>query len=235
MGTFDFASGSDPQVKVTVEIGTAADGPWLAAGFGQSPTIIEPEFWIRFTIDNRDSLGAITELDISGTGGGPLSSNVCPNQVPIPKSTTETCIVGPLPVVAGAQSIGFSVTASGERQSAGNGQFFSPPLVAPGYLGAPTSFLFVFETSVSPREGLLIEGRASGSTLDVDLPGELVATISVECSSPGAGSGFTVLAFSITTYDAAGTPTGGCASIPSVTLNYTLDGLSDMAVNYTGP
>lgn len=234
MGTFDFASGADPQVKVTVEAGTAQDGTWLAAGFGQNPDITGPDLWIRFTIENLDFRGPITEFDISGTEDEPLGQNVCPDQAPVAASAVETCIVGPLAVVAGPQSIGFSVTASGEGQPIGNGEWLTPPLEPPGYLGAPTSFLFAFETNELPREGLLIEGRASGTTVDVDLPGELVATISVECASPGAGSGLTLLAHSITTYDADGTPTGGCDTIPTVTLNYTLDGLSDTEVNYTG-
>lgn len=234
MGAFDFASGADPQVKVTVEVGTAPDGPWLPAGVGQTPAIAGPDLWIRFTIENKDFRGPITDLVISGADGDPLGSNVCPDQAPIPASGTETCIVGALPVAAGSQSIQFSVTASGEGQTTGDGDWFVPPVEPQGYLGAPTSFLFVFETSELPHEGLVIDGSASGTTVDVDLPGELVATISVECASPGAGSGLTLLAHSITTYDADGTPTGGCDSIPTVAFDHTLDDLSDTAVNYTG-
>lgn len=234
MGAFVFASGPGPRISVSVEVSETPDGPWLAAGSAQNPSITGPEFWIRFTIENRDTRGPITELDISGTDDGPIGRDVCPDQAPIAALATETCIVGPSPVVSGDHTIEFTVTASGTAQSAGNGEWFSPPLVPLGYQDAPTSFLFVFETNELPREGVLIEGTAGGDTVDVDIPGELVATISVDCSTPGEGSGFPVVAYSITTYDVDGAPTGGCDSIPTVTFEHTLDDLSDTTVNYTG-
>jgi hypothetical protein len=233
-GTFNFASGADPQVRVTVEVGTTEDGPWEPAGYGSNPTIDGNEYWIRFTIDNRDSLGVIFALDISGIDGEVLGTNVCPDQTPIAPETAETCVVGPLPVALGAHSVPFSVTASGNRQPDGQGGYFSPPLEPPDFQDRPISFLVLFETNTSPREALLIEGAASGDSVEVNIPSELEASISLDCATPGEGSEFPVIAYFIIMYDEAGAQTSACEHIPTETLDYTLEGLSDVAVNYTG-
>ncbi len=244
---FAFAAGVDPEFRIIVRVARSPTEQGSLAGHrvDEPPQLPAGRYWIRFTIENLDSLGTITDMNVSGLEPtpGPLGTDVCTLERPIPPSGTGTCVVGGESgfVVEPRAEFTFSATALGHRQGASSGRYFKPPIPTDlPYDDAPFSFVMVFDTTSGTR----VDGRSF--TTEVNMVTEnvrLAKAIRVDCRdsfprgfselglSPEAGEP-RLLAHVIATFDAEGSGIGSCSSIPTIDFEYTRDTNSDFQVRY---
>ncbi|HEY7467917.1 MAG TPA: hypothetical protein VIC07_00120 [Acidimicrobiia bacterium] len=231
---FAFTGGTTPFITVTVEVAEGEDGPWQPAGFFADPTpvLTGASYWVRFNIANRDSLGEVVDVDISGFDGSVIGEDVCSLDEPIPVGGSTSCVVGGeegFPVEPGGSQEDFSSIGEGERQGTESGRYFQPPIpTSLEFDGARHSFLFAFDT----EEGLRVDGTADGAEIEVDLGGfELSGPLRVDCSDPYPGGRSStggsptedepaLAAYVIENFTGEGESQGGCAEIPTVTLTF---------------
>lgn len=235
---FAFATGDDPRVLVRVSVGESSGGPWLPAGnFDPTPTLVGPNYWVRFDITNTDGLGAaLTDLDISGfEAGSPLGSDVCELDAPLSQGETTVCVVGGadgFPVQAEDNDVDFFVSGSGPRQG-GPDRWFDPPIpTSLDFAGARNSFVLVFDTP----EGVRIDGTSDGPEVQIDVDGlGLSGTVRVDCTGGSPFDGDPGLeAYVIQNFSASGDPVGDCSEIPSQELEFAPDNESDDVYFYFG-
>lgn len=243
---FAFTGGTTAAIRVTVEIAESPDGPWLLAGFDADPTpvLTGSNYWVRFTIENLDSLGSVVDVDISGFDNSDIGEDVCTLEEPIPVGGSAVCILPDgFSVEAGGAQNDFDSTGVGQRQGTEEGRYFQPPIQTPlGFDDAMHSFLFVFDT----EEGVRIEGTSDGDEIMVDVDGfELAGPLRVDCSdlypdgtstTGGSPSGEepALAAFVIDNFGSDGERRPGCADIPTVSLPFDSIG-SDGAYLYETP
>jgi hypothetical protein len=245
---FAFAAGTTPRIAVTVAVAESPDGPWLPAGFGaDTPILNGSSFWVRFTIANLDSLGSVTDVDISGFDNSVLGTDVCSLDDPIPVDGEGTCVVGGsegFPVQPGGAQNDFTAIGEGQRQGTALERYFDPPVpLGRSFADARHSFLLVFETG----QGVRVDGTANGAEVEIGLGGlDLSRPVRVDCSdrfpegrsdtggSP-TGDEPALVAFVIENFSDTGDSLGGCSHIPQVPLVFDLDGSSDTAFLYQTP
>ncbi len=245
---FAFAGGTTPRIAVTAAVGESPDGPWWPAGFFvDTPTLTGSSFWVQFTIANLDSLGVVTDVDLSGVNGSVIGEDVCSLDEPIPIGGAVTCVVGGpdgFPVQPGGAQNEFTAIGEGVRQGTELERYFQPPITTtPGYDDAPHSFLLVFDTD----DGLGVEGTSGAPEVEVEAPGlDLSGPVRVDCSdrfpdgrsSTGGsptGSEPALVAYLIENFSNNGDSLGGCSEIPVIELTYELDGSSDTGFLYLTP
>ncbi|MDP9144118.1 MAG: hypothetical protein M3N43_05400 [Actinomycetota bacterium] len=245
---FAFAGGTTPRIGVTVAVGESPDGPWWPAGFSDdTPTLTGSSFWVQFTIANLDSLGVVTDVDLSGIDGSVIGEDVCSLDAPIPIGGAVTCTVGGsdgFPVEPGGAQNDFIAIGEGVRQGTALERYFQPPITSTrGYADAPHSFLLIFDT----EEGAGVDGTSGAAEVEVDVAGlDLSRPVRVDCSDrfPGGRSSTggsptesepALVAYVIENFSDGGDSLGGCSEIPLIELTYELDGSSDTAFLYLTP
>lgn len=247
VAAFAFASGTTPRIDVAVAVAESPTGPWIPAEFDDpTPTITAPKYWVQFTITNLDSLGTVTEVNISGEvpDGGPLGSDICSLDEPLGVAEQTTCVVGGAEGFdtdpAGAEHF-FTAVGEGFRQGTADEVYFDPPIPdSVAYNDAPYGFVLVFGTT----EGLRIDGESHSPDVDIDLDGvNLSLPVRVDCSddfpsgvsatggSPTAGEP-PMVAFVMAEFDSDGSRLGSCSLIPQRPLTFVLDGGSDSSYVY---
>ena len=84
-----------PKAKSTIFL-FMAGAPSQLDLLDPKPQLTSTQYWVRFTITNQDSLGQITEFELSGAppDPGPLSANICPLSSPLGVGGSLTCVVG---------------------------------------------------------------------------------------------------------------------------------------------
>lgn len=247
--TFAFASGTTPRISILVAVGETPNGPWIPAGFGSpDPILTGPSYWVQFTIANLDSLGTVTDVELSGESpdAGPLGTDICELASPLGVGEQTTCVVGGdsgFAVDGGGAEHFFTAVGTGFRQGIADEVYFDPPIPdTVDYAGAPHSFILVFETV----DGLRIDGVAHTPDIAIGFEGlDLSQPVRVDCSddfpsgvsatggSPTASEPH-IVAFVAVTFDSNGSRLNECAHIPKVDLDFELDGGSNDSYSYVG-
>ncbi|MDH3500446.1 MAG: hypothetical protein OEM97_10010, partial [Acidimicrobiia bacterium] len=255
---FDFAGGPGPKFSVAVEVGPGVDGPWESADLSPGPSLDTSSFFVRFTVQNLDTLGYMTQLQVDSDV---LGVDLCPNHVSeadqlepdVPAGNPDAvvvCTVGPFQTEPGDQAIAFSTPENaGYRQGDNDCGFFEVPILAPPASPGEHVFTFYFEPADLCGLGPAVSGHAPGSPVDLGL-GLLTAT-DVDCSDQfnGSGGGYSddpagspnlgngdprVVAYSVTTFDGGGAVTGQCSNIPQFDDPFdAIDGPDDV-FHYVG-
>lgn len=245
---FAFAAGTDPRIRIKVFVGESSTGPWNPAGaIDPTPTVDGSKYWVRFTVANRDSLGNVTAVAISGSppDPGPIGTDVCPLTAELEPSESTECILGGTDGFdvdpAGAEHF-FVTTGLGFRQGVAPEVYFNPPIPeSVGYDNAPHRFILVFD---SPPLGVRIDGIAHDPDVPIDLPVlSLSSSVRVDCTdgfpggvsavggSPTAGEP-KLVAYVIGNFNADGSDAGSCSEIPKQDLDFELTGDSDFSLSY---
>lgn len=235
--TFEFAGGPGPKFDVAADVGPTVDGPWQAAVEAAKPQVDTPEFFVRFRIQNLDTLGYMTELNVSSSVlGQDLCAGVLSDGDPlvpdVPAGTPgarAVCVAGPFPTQAGEQAVPFSTPENaGYRQGDDRG-FFDQGIFPAAAVPGENVFTFYFEPPAGSMIGKTVIGHTPAASADFGIG--LFGPVAVDCSdrftgsgggysdvptgSPNAGNGDpAVVAFSITSYDAGGSVTAQCLEIP---------------------
>ena len=236
---FDFTGGAG-SVLVTVAVGESANGPFFPAGFSADsvPQLGGPRYWVQFTVENLDQLnGTVVGLEISGFDGSDLGEDVC-SLDPIPVGGSASCVAGGdegFAVELGQQQNDYFVTAVAERQGFPPDRWIQPPVsTSLEYDGARYSFALLFE--LSETDGARIDGRSDAASVEIDVPGpELSSPVTIDCSddfpegiSSTGGSPTPdeapLVAYVIQSFSAGGDSDGGCARIPTGTIEMDIEG-----------